>query len=284
MLFFVPFSLFEVKISMNAVFSVAKKMELIDTHAHLTYEGLEDRIDDVLARSRAAGVVEWITVGTDRAHCERALRLASRIPSLWAGLGFHPHYANDVTDADIAYLHEAMKTERVIAVGETGLDYHYDNVVRDNQKRLFLAHLEIAVEMKKPVIIHTRDAFDDTMEMLARYDGKLCNTVIHCYGGSAEQTRYVLDRGYYISFTGTVTFKRSEALRQVAAMIPPERMMLETDCPYISPEPVRRIQPNEPAMLVHTARCLADIHKLTLERFAEITTSNARDFFRLTHL
>ena len=258
-------------------------MELIDTHAHLTYEGLEDRIDDVLAKSRTAGVVEWITIGTDRAHCQRAIRLASRIPSLWAGLGFHPHYANEITDADLAYLHDALNSERVVAVGETGLDYHYDNVVKDNQKRLFTAHLDMAAELQKPVIIHTRDAFDDTMEILAGYDKKLCNVVIHCYGGSAEQTRYVLDKGYFISFTGTVTFKRSDALRHVAALIPPERIMLETDCPYISPEPVRRIQPNEPALLIHTARCLAEIHTLPVERFAEITTSTARAFFRLPH-
>lgn len=256
-------------------------MELIDTHAHLTFEGLGDRIDDVLAKSRAAGVVEWITIGTDRRHIEKVLQLVPLTPSLWAGLGYHPHYANDITDADIAYIEQALHSERVVAVGEMGLDYHYDNAVPDNQKRLFRRLLDIAVALQKPVIIHTRDAFDDTMAILAEYEGKLVNVVIHCYGGSIEQTRLVLDRGYYVSFTGTVTFKRSDALREVAKMIPPERTMLETDCPYISPEPVRRIQPNEPALMVHTARCLAALHSLSPERFAEITTAAARNFFGL---
>ncbi len=256
-------------------------MELIDTHAHLTFDELENDLDAVLARSRAAGVGQWITIGTDRTHIRRVLGLLSRYPFLWAAMGYHPHYANDITEADMRVLAESLRGERVVAVGETGLDYHYDNAVPDNQKRLFRTLLDIAVEMQKPVIVHTRDAFDDTMAILAEYAGRLANVVIHCYGGTAEQTRHVLDRGYFISFTGTVTFKRSDALRKVAKMIPPERMMLETDCPYISPEPVRRIQPNEPALMVHTARCLADVHGLPLERFAEITTATARTFFGL---
>lgn len=256
-------------------------MELIDTHAHLTFEGLENRIDDVLAKSRAAGVVEWVTIGTDRGHIDKVLRLLPQKAALWAGFGYHPHYANDITDADIFFLKEALKAERAVAVGETGLDYHYDNVVPDNQKRLFRKHLDLAAQMRKPVIVHTRDAFDDTMMLLSEYAGKLTNVVIHCYGGNAEQTRTVLERGYYVSFTGTVTFKRSDALREVAKMIPIERMMVETDCPYISPEPVRRIQHNEPSMMVHTARCLADLHGTSLERFAEITTATARAFFGL---
>lgn len=256
-------------------------MELIDTHAHLTFEELESRIDDVLARSRAAGVVEWITIGTDRGHIEKVLRLILRYPALWAGLGFHPHYANSITEADLEYLKQALQTERVVAVGETGLDYHYDNAVPDNQKRLFRAHLNMAAVFNKPVIVHTRQAFNDTMEILSDYEGQLGNVVIHCYGGDAEQTRLVLNRGYYVSFTGTVTFKRSDALRQIAAAIPIERIMLETDCPYISPEPMRRVQPNEPALMVHTAQCLADLHNMTLEQVAQITAHTSRTFFRL---
>jgi TatD DNase family protein len=259
-------------------------MELIDTHAHLTFEELESRIDEVLARSRAAGVVEWITIGTDRVHIEKVLKLLRHYPALWAGLGYHPHYANTITDTDLDYLKQSLCNKRIVAVGETGLDYHYDNVVPDNQKRLFRAHLELAAAMNKPVIVHTRQAFHDTMEILSDYDTKLDRVVIHCYGGDAEQTRYVLDKGYYVSFTGTVTFKRSAALRQVAAMIPLDRLMLETDCPYISPEPMRRIQPNEPALMIHTARCLAELHHISLEEFARITAQTSRTFFSLTSL
>ncbi len=254
-------------------------MELIDTHAHLTFDELENDLDAVLARSRAAGVVEWVTIGTDREHIDRVLALLGRYPALWAAFGYHPHYANAVADSDIDYLKQALRNQRVVAVGETGLDYHYDNAVPDNQQRLFRVILDIAVEMQKPVIVHTRDAFDDTMAILAEYDGKLANVVIHCYGGNIEQTRYVLDKGYYVSFTGTVTFKRSEALREVAGMIPPQRTMLETDCPYISPEPMRNIRPNEPALMVHTARCLAELHGMSLEQFAQLTVATSRAFF-----
>ncbi len=259
-------------------------MELIDTHAHLTYEGLEDRIDQVLAASRAAGVVGWITVGTDRLNSEKTLRLVAQYPAMWAGLGIHPHYANETTDSDIAHLKQSLTNEKVVAVGETGLDYHYDNLVKDNQFRLFRTHLELAVQFQKPVIVHTRIAFDDTMAILSDYDKKLPGVVIHCYGGDAAQTRTVIDRGYYVSFTGTITFKKSDALRAVAAMIPPDRVMLETDCPYISPEPVRRVQPNEPALMVHTARCLADIYGIPLEQFAALTTATARRFYRLENI
>lgn len=258
-------------------------MELIDTHAHLTYEGLQDRIDPVLAASRAAGVVEWITVGTDRVNIEKTLRLVARYPAMWAGLGIHPHFANEATPDDIAYLKASLSHDKVVAVGETGLDYHYDNLVKDNQFRLFRAHLELAVAFRKPVIVHTRVAFDDTMAILADYDSKIPGVVIHCYGGSAEQTRIVLDRGYYVSFTGTITFKKSDALREVAKMIPPDRVMLETDCPYISPEPVRRIQPNEPALMVHTAQCLADVYGMPLEPLAALTTATARRFYKLAN-
>jgi TatD DNase family protein len=132
-----------------------------------------------------------------------------------------------------------------------------------------------------PVIVHTREAFDETMDILDEYAGKFKNVVIHCYGGDVKQTKLVLDRGFYISFTGTVTFKRSEALREVAKMIPLDRLMIETDCPYISPHPVRNIRPNEPALLVHTAQCLADVHGLPLEAFAEKITRTSETFFEL---
>jgi len=256
-------------------------MNLIDTHAHLTYPELEIQIEDILARSRSAGVTGWITVGTDRPHIEKAIALAGRFDGLTAGVGFHPHYANEVSDADIAFLKQAVQSPKVVAVGETGLDYHYDNAVPDNQKRIFRAHLDIAVQCQKPVILHTRDAFDDSMAILAEYQGRLKNVVVHCYGGTLEQTHVVLDRGYYISFTGTVTFKRSDALRSIAKTIPLDRLMIESDCPFISPEPVRRIQPNEPSLIVHTARCLAGLHGIELETLAEQMTQNSRRFFGL---
>jgi TatD DNase family protein len=254
-------------------------MDLIDTHAHLTYPELEGRIDDVLARSRSAGVTGWISIGTDPEHIRKALALAGRFENMWVGVGCHPHHANEITDADIVFLEQAVQNPKVVAVGETGLDYHYDNVVVENQKRLFRAHLDIAAKYNKPVIIHTRQAFDDSMAIMAEYKDKIKNVVIHCYGGDAGQTKLVLDRGYYISFTGTVTFKKSDALREVAKTIPLDRLMIETDCPFISPEPVRRISPNEPALLIHTAKLLAGLHNLDLDAFAEKITQTSEKFF-----
>ncbi|MHC4288384.1 MAG: TatD family hydrolase, partial [Planctomycetota bacterium] len=204
-----------------------------------------------------------------------------RHENLWAGLGYHPHCASDITDADIELLKKQAHDAKVVALGECGLDYYYMNSAAESQKPIFRQHLDIAAELQKPVIIHTREAFDDTMEILDEYTGKLKNVVIHCYGGDAEQTRSLLKRGFYISFTGTVTFKRSEALREVAKMIPLDRLMIETDCPYISPHPVRNIRPNEPALLIHTAQCLADLHGVSIEDFAQIVTKTSEQFFNL---
>jgi TatD DNase family protein len=256
-------------------------MKLIDTHAHLTFEELENQIGDVLARSVEAGVTRWITVGTDKEHNEKVLLLASRHENLWAGLGYHPHCASDITDADMELLKKQAHDAKVVALGECGLDYYYMNSATESQKPIFRQHLDIAAELQKPVIVHTREAFEDTMNILDEYAGKLKNVVIHCYGGDAEQTQAVLNRGFYISFTGTVTFKRSEALREVAKMIPLDRLMIETDCPYISPHPVRNIRPNEPALLIHTAQCLADLHGVSIEDFAQIVTKTSEQFFSL---
>ncbi|MEN8127659.1 MAG: TatD family hydrolase [Planctomycetota bacterium] len=259
-------------------------MNLIDTHAHLTFEELENQIDAVLARSIEAGVTRWITVGTDKDQNKRVLSLVSRHDDLWGALGYHPHYANDITDADMELLKEQLQQAKIVAVGECGLDYHYMNSVAENQQHIFRRHLDIAAELQKPVIVHTRDAFDDTMNILDEYAGKLKSVVIHCYGGDAGQTRIVLDRGYTISFTGTVTFRRSEALREVAKMIPLDRLMIETDCPYISPHPVRNTRPNEPALLIHIAQCLADVHNIPLEQFAQKITKTSENFFGLPRL
>jgi TatD DNase family protein len=256
-------------------------MELIDTHAHLSYEGLAERIDAVLASSRAAGVVGWIAVGTGRQENLSVLELTARHDTMWAALGYHPHYANDVTDADMSLLEQQARHKKVVAIGETGLDYHYLHSTAENQQRVFRQHLDIAADVQKPVIIHTREAWDETMAILEEYAGKLKGVVIHCYGGDAEQTKQVLKRGFYVSFTGTVTFKNNQALREVAKMIPPDRVMIETDCPFISPDPVRNIRPNEPSLLVHTAQCLAGLYGMPLDEFARQTTQTSRTFYGL---
>jgi len=259
-------------------------MNLIDTHAHLTYEGLIERIDEVLAHSIEAGVTRWITVGTGKEDNEKVLHLISECENMVGALGYHPHEADSITDADMALLQKQAHHPKVVAIGECGLDYHYMYSSAQNQQCIFRRHLDIAADLQKPVIIHTRQAFDETMDILADYTGKLRGVVIHCYGGDQQQTKLVLDRGYYVSFTGTVTFKNSGDLREVTKTIPLDRLMIETDCPFISPHPKRNVKPNEPALLVYTAQCLADLYGLSFEQFSEIITKTSETFFNLPRL
>lgn len=254
-------------------------MNLIDTHAHLTYEGLAERVDEVLARSRAAGVTRWITVGTKMDDNLKTLELIGKHRNMYGAMGYHPHEADAITAADMALLGQQAHHAKVVAIGETGLDYHYMHSSADNQQRIFRAHLDVAVDLQKPVVIHTREAFDETMDILDDYAGNLKAVVIHCYGGDAAQTQRVLASGYYVSFTGTVTFPRSEALREVARTIPLERVMIETDCPFISPHPKRNTKPNEPSLLIHTAQCLADVYGMEIEEFAQKVSKTSESFF-----
>jgi len=259
-------------------------MELIDTHCHLTFEQLAGDIENVLARSSAAGVTRWLTVGTDPQHNVRAVELANRFENVYAAVGIHPHDAKDVTGRTIAELKELARGERVVAMGETGLDYHYDFSPRPDQRRVFAAQLKIAREMNLPVIIHCREAFDETMDILdqfIRLEGRLKGVVFHCFSGSAEQARMILDYGFYISVTGVVTFKNAESLRRAAGIVPTDRLMLETDCPYMSPEPMRKQKINEPALMVHTAECLAELKQMPLSDFAEAVTATSKSFFDL---
>jgi len=259
-------------------------MELIDTHCHLTFEQLAGDIDNVLARSRSAGVTGWLTIGTDPQHNMQAVELANRFENVYAAVGIHPHDAKDVTGRTIAELKEIARGEKVAAIGETGLDFHYDFSPRPDQRRAFAAQLKIARELNLPVIIHCREAFDETMDILdefIRLQGRLKGVVFHCFSGSAEQARIVLDYGFYISLTGVVTFKNADSLRRAAGVVPTDRLMLETDCPYMSPEPMRKQKINEPALMVHTAARLAELKQMPLPDFAEAVTATSKSFFDL---
>ena len=257
-------------------------MELIDAHTHLTYEPLAADIGQVLSRSRLVGVRRWVTVGTDAEHIRRAVDLAAGHDGLYAAVGIHPHHAAEATDADLALLREYAGRPRVVAVGETGLDFHYNFSKQDRQCEVFRAELAIAAETQLPVIIHSRNAFDETLAILDEFAGRLKRVVFHCYSGTAEQARLVLDRGWFVSFTGIVTFKNADETRRAAAAVPLERMMIETDCPYISPEPVRNIRPCEPALMIHTAQKIADQKGLSLDEFARRVTATTAAFFALT--
>jgi TatD DNase family protein len=256
-------------------------MELIDTHCHLTFEGLGEDVAAVIERSRAAGVTGWITVGTDPQENRKAVELAGKFDNMYAAVGIHPHEARTVTADMLKELRELVQHKRIVAIGETGLDYHYNFSSHEEQRNVFTEHLKIAGEMNLPVIIHSREAFEETMEILGRHRGDVKKVVFHCFSGDAEQAEIVLDKGFYISFTGVVTFKNAEAIREAAGIVPTSRMMVETDCPYMSPEPMRKQKINEPALMIHTARCLAELKEMSLTDFAEAVTATSKKFFDL---
>jgi len=256
-------------------------MELVDTHCHLTFDELARDIDAILARSIAAGVTEWITVGTDLLECQKSIELAERFDGMYAAIGIHPHDAKDVTADVIQELRKLAQHKKVVAIGETGLDYHYDFSPREEQKRVFAEQLKIAAEFRLPVIIHCREAFDETMEILDQHGTTIEKVVFHCFSGSSEQAKIVLDKGFYISFTGVVTFENAEKPRRVANMVPLDRLMLETDCPYMSPEPMRKQKVNEPALMIHIARFLAELKQMDFEDFAKAVTATSKAFFKI---
>jgi TatD DNase family protein len=256
-------------------------MALIDTHCHLTFEPLVNDIEGILERSKAAGVTGWITVGTDPRHNRKAIELAGRFDNMYASVGIHPHDAEGVTAQTLTELQNLAQDIKVVAIGETGLDFHYNLSKQPSQRRVFAAQLKIAKDLNLPVIVHSRDAFDETMDILEQFGSGVKKVVFHCFSGSPEQANIVLDKGYYISLTGVVTFKNASKTRQAAKIVPMDRLMLETDCPYMSPEPMRKQKINEPALMLHTAKFAAELKQMPLADFAEVVTATSRSFFSL---
>ncbi len=222
---------------------------MIDTHAHLT--SLDDA-DEAIARAADAGLTRILTVGTSVEDGRRALELTDRHEGVFAILGIHPHEAGTATDADLAGLRELHAHPKAVAVGETGLDWFRDYAPRDDQRRLFAAELDLAAELGKPVVIHTRAADDDTLAGLAGFAGTV---VLHCFS-SPRLLPTALERGWYVSFAGNATFPKAVELRLAATEVPADRILAETDAPYLAPQPVRG-RPNEPANVIHTFAALA---------------------------
>jgi TatD DNase family protein len=255
-------------------------MDLIDTHCHLTFDGLAEDVAAVIERSKVAGVIGWITVGTDPRENQKVIELANKFENMYAAVGIHPHDAKTVTVDTLKELRELARNKKVVAIGETGLDYHHNFSLHEEQRKVFAEHLKMAAELNLPVIIHCREAFDETMEILEQFrDVK--KVVFHCFSGSGEQAKIVLDYGFHISFTGVVTFKNAEKTRRAAEVVPLDRLMVETDCPYMSPEPMRKQKINEPALMIHTAAFLAELKGIDLGDFAEAVTATSRAFFGL---
>jgi TatD DNase family protein len=222
-----------------------------DTHAHL--DACADPAEEVISRAVAAGVDRIVAIGSGLDSCRETLAIASRARGVWAALGIHPHQAGDPDAERLDELRELLGDERAVAVGETGLDFYRDYAPRDRQRDLFRRQLELAAELGKAVVIHTRDAEEETMGALESFEGTV---VLHCFSSPALLPA-ALERGYFVSFAGNVTYPRAEELREAARQVPADRLLAETDSPYLSPQP-RRGRPNEPANVVHTVAALAD--------------------------
>lgn len=257
---------------------------MIDTHAHLDFDRYAGEVDDVVARAEVAGVTQIITVGTSLAASKATAAIAARYPSVYPAVGIHPDAADSVEGTVLAELRGLAKTEHAVAIGETGIDlFHKENPPLKSQRDAFLAQADIAAELGLPLIVHTRAAASETLESLHAIfaqTSKPRGAVVHCFEGSQAFAGEILKLGLMISFTATLTYPRNDELRSVAAAVPLERIMLETDAPFLPPQ-TKRGQRNEPAYVVETARCLADLKGISYEELDTITTRNARTFFNL---
>ena len=250
----------------------------IDTHTHLATDTFDNIRDEILKRSLEAGVSQWISIGTNLEDCKAGILLSEKIPNMHCTVGIHPHHASEQPDDYIAQLEKMVSQNNVCGIGEIGLDYHYDFADRNDQKRVFAEQLELATSLNLPIVIHSRDAMSDTIDILDAWGGPQ-RVVFHCYSGDLAEAKALATRGYWLSYTGTITFKNAEIAREVAREMPLDHIMLETDCPYMSPAPMRKKKPNEPALLIHIAEKLAEIHNISLEELSKITVKNSRYFF-----
>jgi TatD DNase family protein len=253
-------------------------MQWFDTHAHLDDEQFHGALDGVLDRAGRAGVTRVLTVGTTAASSDACVQIARRFEQVYAAVGIQPNDGAAASATDWERVVALSRDERVRAIGETGLDAHWDFTPWAVQRELFERHVHLAQATGLPLVIHMRDCEGPLVAMLeeARARGPLSG-VMHAFTGTLETARSCLRLGLYISFAGMVTFRNARALREVASEIPDDRIVLETDAPYLSPHPHRGQRPNEPALLVHTARCIAETRGVSLEQLAQRTTLNARE-------
>jgi len=250
----------------------------IDSHCHLNYKGLVEQEREVLARARANGVQGMLNISTRESEWDAVIGLAEREPAVWASVGIHPHEADQHGDMTSAKLVEKARHPDVIGIGETGLDYYYDYSDREQQQACFRQHIAAARESGLPIIVHTRDAEEDTARIMREeMEQGAYSGVIHCFTASADFARIALDLGLYISLSGIVTFKNAKDLQEIAQTIPDDRLLIETDSPFLAPVP-HRGRTCEPAFVSDTARFLAELKNMEIESLAAQTTNN---FFRL---
>lgn len=252
---------------------------LVDSHCHLEYDDYKDEgLEVVLQRAKSRDVSKFLTISTQLAKFQNILKVAESYEDVYCSAGTHPHHAEEVEE--IAFTKDKLvklfDNQKVVAVGEAGLDYYYEHSSKEMQKICFEKHIEASIEAGLPLVVHTRDAEQDTIDILKSYAGK-ARGVMHCFSGSMELAKASLDLGFYISFSGIITFKKSDAICEVAKYVPLERCLVETDCPYLAPIPYRGKR-NEPAFVYNTAIRLSELKKITIDEVSENTTEN---FFNL---
>jgi TatD DNase family protein len=262
-------------------------MIYVDSHCHIDGEAFDADRDEVVRRARDAGVIAMLTVGTGNPHngeIAKAVETAEKYENVFASVGVHPHDARTYDDKAEKYLIDLAKSSgKVIAWGEIGLDFYYDHSPRDVQIEVFRRQIGTARELNLPIIIHSRDADDETVEVLRKECAysDFCGGIMHCFGGTAEMAKDLMKIGFLISFAGNVTFKKAENLRDAARVVPLDKLLIETDCPFLAPIPFRGKR-NEPSFVINTARFLADFYEIEIERLAQQTTENFKRFFDLT--
>lgn len=253
---------------------------LIDTHAHLQDEQYKEDLQDVLKRAEDAGLEKIICVGYDYASSCQALELARKIPQVYAVVGVHPHDSQELNEEILAKLFEMAKDPRVVAIGEIGLDFYRDLSPREDQRKAFIAQIKLAQELYKPIVIHDRDAHQEVMDIIKKEKAGRSEGIMHCFSGFLPMAIDLMKQGFYISFAGPLTFKNAKKTVEVAAKIPQDRILIETDCPYLSPEPFRGKR-NEPARVSYIAAKLAEIRQKSVKEITYITSLNARKVFRI---
>jgi TatD DNase family protein len=252
---------------------------LVDSHCHLNYKGIVEQQSAILTRARDSGVTAMLNISTRESEWDEVIGLAAQEPDIWASVGIHPHEADAHPEIDAAKLVGRANHPRVIAIGETGLDYYYDKSDREQQRTSFRSHISAARETGLPIIVHTRDAEDDTAEIMADEMGKGAYPgVIHCFTASADFARKALDLGLYISLSGIVTFKNAHDLQEIAKWLPLDRLLVETDAPFLAPVP-HRGKTGEPAFVADTARFIANLRGIGDNELMEQTAMNFYDLF-----
>ncbi|MCL7749284.1 TatD family hydrolase [Halalkalibacter alkaliphilus] len=254
---------------------------LFDTHVHLNADQFEEDQDEVILRAKEAGVEYMVVVGFDEKTINRALDLIEKYEFIYAAVGWHPVDAIDMTDEHLQWLEELSSHPKVVALGEMGLDYHWDKSPKEIQKEVFRKQIRLAKKVQLPIIIHNREADQDIVNILKEEEASEIGGIMHCFGGSVEIAKECLAMNFHISLGGPVTFKNAKRPKQVAKEIPIDRLLIETDCPYLAPHPFRGKR-NEPAYVKLVAEEIAELKEIEFEQLAKQTTANAKEIFGIS--